>query len=136
MKEIWAIFMGGIINSDVIFRKWPNFEGGINKGAILNEIYHKKFLKQKFRRGRELIDPISFLENRLISRGGIKKGFMILYFSIQIFFSFIKVAILKLSGTGFIMVLLILLLFFDFYVKLKLRHMALLSLSQVPKIFR
>ena len=38
MNEKWAIFMGGIINSDVIFLKWSNFEGGINNGVNLIKI--------------------------------------------------------------------------------------------------
>ena len=51
MNQNWAIFMGGIINSDVIFQKWPNFEGGINNGVNLNKIGYKKFFEAKISGG-------------------------------------------------------------------------------------
>ena len=43
--------MGGIINSDVIFRKWSNFEGEINNGVNLNKIVYKEFFKAKISEG-------------------------------------------------------------------------------------
>ena len=51
MNEIWTIFMGGIINSDIIFQKWSNFEGGINNGVNLNKIGYKKFFEAKISEG-------------------------------------------------------------------------------------
>ena len=54
MNEIWTIFMGGIINSNVIFRKWSNFEEEINNGVNLNKIGYKKFFEKNFRGGELL----------------------------------------------------------------------------------
>ena len=43
--------MGGIINSYVFFRKWPNLEGGINNWVNLNKIGYKKFFEAKISEG-------------------------------------------------------------------------------------